>query len=215
MRAPPFSVCSGRLSAANSSRRGALRLMPWNEDCDASSSSVASSLKIEAISGIVVASGRLGRAARPRCPAGRCGSAPATAPDACAWAAAMRWSSSASACAMRSRSAAVRQEEAGVLVEVAADVLHRGHAVAEQRRSSADEADAGVEGLAQPVIQRLGEPDAMARLGHLRAAGKRVAGAIDRLRQHAAARAGPRRARSSRAPSRHGWRSRARRCRAA
>ena len=48
---------------------------------------------------------------------------------------------------------------------------------------------AAAEGAAQPVIERLGEADAVARLRHLGAARERVAGAVDLLGQRRAARA--------------------------
>ena len=75
------------------------------------------------------------------------------------------------------------QEKAGVLIQMAADALHGRHAIAQQGQVLVQQAHATVEGLAQPVIQRLRQADALARLGHSRAAGQRMAGAIHRLRQ--------------------------------
>ena len=55
------------------------------------------------------------------------------------------------------------------------------HAVGQQLEVLASQPEAAVEGLAQPVIERLGQADAVARLGHPRTARQRVAGAIDLL----------------------------------
>ena len=50
-------------------------------------------------------------------------------------------------------------------------------------RSSVGQSQPAAKGAPQPVIERLGEADAVARLRHLRAAGKRVAGAVHLLGQ--------------------------------
>ena len=67
---------------------------------------------------------------------------------------------------------------------MAGDCFHRHHAVAEQQQIGIVQADAAIEGLAQPVVHRIGQADAMTRLGHGRAANQRVAGPIDLFRQH-------------------------------
>ena len=73
---------------------------------------------------------------------------------------------------------AVRLEETGRLIEMRGHRLHGVHAVGEQIEIGGFETHATVEGLAHPVFERRGEADAVARLGHARAARKRVAGAI-------------------------------------
>ena len=73
----------------------------------------------------------------------------------------------------------VGSKKTGLLVEIAADDCNGGHAVGEQGQVAGAKADATVEGLAQPVVQRFGQTDSVPRLGHFRAARQRMAGAID------------------------------------
>ena len=78
----------------------------------------------------------------------------------------------------------VHREIDGVLIEVVRHCSHRGHAIGEQQQVRIVEADATIERLAQPVIERLGQPRAVARLGHPGTSRERVAGAIDLFGEH-------------------------------
>ncbi len=73
----------------------------------------------------------------------------------------------------------MRHEVSGRLVEVSRDGFHREHAVRQQREILLRQAEPAAEHAAQPVVQRLCETDAVARLGHLRAARQRMTRAID------------------------------------
>src|SRR6185437_16070719 len=77
--------------------------------------------------------------------------------------------------------ARVRYEVGGRLVEVRGDRFHRRHALCDEREIGLEESDSAVERLAQPVIERLRETYPVPSFGHFRAAGERVAGAVDLL----------------------------------
>ncbi len=78
----------------------------------------------------------------------------------------------------------VHREIAGILIQVVCHRRHGVHAVVEQQQVRIVETHAAVEGLAQPVIERLGQARAVARFGHPGTSRERVAGAIDFLGQH-------------------------------
>jgi hypothetical protein len=70
-------------------------------------------------------------------------------------------------------------EITGDLIQVRDHCLHGDHAIGQQCHVLVQQAQSAVENTAQPMIERLGEPRSMAGLCHLRAAGQRMAGAID------------------------------------
>ena len=61
----------------------------------------------------------------------------------------------------------VSHEVAGGLIEMRHDGLHGHHAIAEQPHVRIEQTQSAAEHAPQPVIQRLGQTDAMARLCHL------------------------------------------------
>src|SRR6185312_7967291 len=77
--------------------------------------------------------------------------------------------------------ARVGDEVAGRFIEVRGDRFHRRHALCDEREIGLEESDSAVERLAQPVIERLRETYPVPSFGHFRAAGERVAGAVDLL----------------------------------
>ena len=77
----------------------------------------------------------------------------------------------------------VVDEITGRLVQMHRHRFHRDHAVGKQDQVLVPYAQAAVECPAQPVIERLGEANALAGLRHLGAARERVTGAIDLLRK--------------------------------
>ncbi len=76
----------------------------------------------------------------------------------------------------------MRYEIASRLIEMGRDGFHREHAIRQQRQILLRQAQTAVEHAPQPVIQGLGESDAVPRLRHLRATGKRMTRAIDVFR---------------------------------
>ena len=205
MRAPPLSVCSGRFSASRPSTLLRFSFHCASALCEASMSSTASSVKMLAMSWIEIREhvfddvGRAGagagrRGANRRLSAGKeaggaatagatgaggVGSAGCMAVSSAARAAAtMRCSSCSVACSMRASSAPCDWKNPVDSSRCAATACMAFMQSPSRSRSADFEADAAVEGLAHPVFERRGETDAMARLGHARAAGQRVAGAI-------------------------------------
>ena len=143
-------------------------------------SSVASSVKIAATSGSK-STGLIGGRLRRR-PAGAAPPAALRGLRGCA--AAMRCSRASLRALDALEQLPVIDEVAGGLIEMRRDRLHRRPCSPRAAsRSSLRQSEAAAEGAAQPVIERLGEADAVARLRHLRAARERVAGAVDLLGQ--------------------------------
>ena len=207
MRAPPLSVCSGRLSAASPSTLAAV-LVPLREralrgvdELDGLVGEDAGDVLVEirddvfATYGVrrgspdflrrglfrgagAVLKGSGGRRDRRRDWSRGRGAGCGSDCSAARAAATMRFSSSSVACSMRASSAAMRLEVSGGFVEIRGDGLHGIHAVGEQVQLGVLQTHAAVERLADPVFERRGETDAMPRFGHARAAGKRMAGAI-------------------------------------
>ncbi len=141
-------------------------------------SSVASSVKIAATSGSK--STDSSGASRLRAAVAAAGGA--LAAFAAAAAAAMRCSRLAVALLDALEQLPVVDEVAGRLIEVASRPTPSPTCSRpSSARSSLRQPESAAEGAAQPVIERLGEADAVARLRHLRAARERVAGAVDLL----------------------------------
>ncbi len=173
MRAPPLRVCSGRLSPRRRSWLFGCARQSASARSEASMSSVASSVKMAATSG----SKSTGSSGASSVAAGAAAAFSLRAGRGDALVQALVGALDAL------EQLPVVDEVAGGFIQVRGHRLHRRHAVPEEPRSSSVKSHAAAEAVAQPVIERLGEADAVARLRHLGAARERMTGAIDLLGQ--------------------------------
>ncbi len=209
MRAPPLSVCSGRLRAVRPSTLLRFSFHCASAFCEASMSSTASSVKMPAMSwsksvstssatstGAAAAAGAgalttgslAGKGAGVAATAGATGTGGAgggaAASSAARAAAMMRPSSCSVAASIRDSSVLCDWKKPVDSSRCAATLLMAVMQSRQQPEVGGLQTHAAVERLAHPMLERRREADAMARFGHARAAGQRVAGAVTLFAHH-------------------------------